>query len=450
MKKQFLFLIVLAAFGAEAAMTAKTAVTQRWPWSTAADIDFTLSGGEKCDVAVTASFKTNGVPVTIDLEHFGLVGDTWELEPGAYHLAWDPAAAGFDVGELKDFSVTVTPVENAATGARKWLVLDLVDGSWEYYADEPEGGWTNRTTNLYRGRKMVFRRIPAGTFQMGVTKAESDYLHANVGVGAVPENVSRAIPRHAVTLTHDYYIAIFKTTAEQYGHVLGESWTDGDFTPVIYVKSFYALRGERSAEFGWPEKGFAVTSDSLFAKARARFNNRFMIDLPTSAQWEKAARAETTTFWPQGGTTDSSYAACSNIVAQVTYSWFNDPECPAYYRTDVGLCAANAYGLYDCVGMRTEHVLDLVLPVEKNDTYAAAEAYMLRPDQSVDPVGAPYSATSRLLNRSNTPEPYRATLRRFCVSTYSVTDHTYGSGAISTWRFAIHLRPPRSFGGRWQ
>ena len=96
------------------AMTAKTSWTQRWPWNTKVDIDFTLVGGTKCDVAVTASFTTNGVAGTVDLERAGAKGDFWELEPGIHHLEWDPAAAGLDVAALKDFAVQVTPVEDAA------------------------------------------------------------------------------------------------------------------------------------------------------------------------------------------------------------------------------------------------------------------------------------------------------------------------------------------------
>ena len=87
------------------AMTAKTSWTQRWPWNTKVDIDFTLAGGTKCDVAVTATFTTNGVAGTVDLERAGAKGDFWELEPGIHHLEWDPAAAGLGVAQYSALSV---------------------------------------------------------------------------------------------------------------------------------------------------------------------------------------------------------------------------------------------------------------------------------------------------------------------------------------------------------
>ena len=91
---------LLGVYGATAAMTAKTSWTQRWPWNTKVDIDFTLAGGTKCDVDVSATFTTNGVPGAIDLVRAGVEGDLWELEPGIHHLEWDPAAAGLDVAAL--------------------------------------------------------------------------------------------------------------------------------------------------------------------------------------------------------------------------------------------------------------------------------------------------------------------------------------------------------------
>ena len=116
MRKTALALAVLPCV-LGAAMTAKTTWTQRWPWNTTVDVDFTLAGGTKCDVDVSATFTTNGVPGTIDLVRAGVEGDLWELEPGIHHLEWDPAVAGLDVAALKDFAVQVTPVEDAANGS---------------------------------------------------------------------------------------------------------------------------------------------------------------------------------------------------------------------------------------------------------------------------------------------------------------------------------------------
>ena len=80
-------------------------------------------------------------PVTLDLEQAGLEGDIWELTPGYHHLVWDSAKAGFDVQALTDFSVTATPVEDAAA-RRAWLVFDVATGRYDYLGEEaaPDGG----------------------------------------------------------------------------------------------------------------------------------------------------------------------------------------------------------------------------------------------------------------------------------------------------------------------
>ena len=292
-------------------MTAKTSWTQRWPWNTKVDIDFELSGGAKSDVAVTASFTTNGVAGTVDLERTGAKGDFWELEPGIHHLEWDPAAAGLDVAALKDFTVQVTPVEDAAN-VRKWLVIDLKDGEWEYAADEPSGsGWNQ---NAYKQGKMVFRRIPAGTFTAGLSADEVAYLDA---VGHA--SVNYYTPQKTMEISHDYYIAIYKTTVAQRARILNPSSTDTAMTPSVTTQTFYPhLRGSNNVDhIDWPVTRFAVKEGSVIDTFRARCGYRFWIDLPTSAQWEKAARAGTDTFWYNGGTIGTPYPECTNLVVQI-------------------------------------------------------------------------------------------------------------------------------------
>ena len=74
--KRFLACGLLLSLAAPllAGMTAQTSWTQRWPWETRVDVDVALAGGAKCDLAVTASFRTNGVPVTLDSRGMGALG----------------------------------------------------------------------------------------------------------------------------------------------------------------------------------------------------------------------------------------------------------------------------------------------------------------------------------------------------------------------------------------
>ena len=420
-----------AVFGATCAfgeMTAKTAWTQRWPWDTKVDVDFTLSGGEKCDIAVTASFTTNGTPGTVDLERTGAEGDFWELEPGRYHLVWDPAAAGLDAAELKNFAVTVTPVENASE-ARRWLVLSLTDGTWEYASEAPADGWTGE----YKTSKMVFRRIPAGSFTAGLTSEEVSYLDAENNGGN-----EYYIPQKTMTITHDYYIAIYKTTKAQFERFTNTASTSTDAKPQVSPSVFHPdLRGSNSVDgIDWPTTRFAVKKGSIIDNLRNRFSNRFWLDLPTSAQWEKAARAGTDTFWYNGGTVGTPYSECTNLVNEIAYSILQPDVKQQYTYVDVGSYLANSYGLCDTVGMRPEYVLDRF--VDQNT--AALETY--------DPVG-PTTGTSRVLRSQHNQFNHGLRYHTLAHIAKDTIDNTT-SGTYQAFRFAIHLRPPRSFCGMWK
>ena len=429
MKKILAMGTLACACCALGAMTAKTSWTQRWPWNTKVDIDFALSGGAKCDVAVTASFTTNGVPGTVDLERAGAKGDFWELEPGMHHLEWDPAATGLDVAALKDFAVQVTPVEDAAN-ARKWLVIDLKSGAWEYAADEPAGGGWNQ--NAYKQGKMVFRRIPAGTFTAGLSAEEVAYLDV---VGK--SSVNYYTPQKTMEITHDYYIAIYKTTIAQRARILNASSSDTSMIPSVTTQTFYPhLRGSNDVDhIDWPTTRFAVKAGSVIDTFRARCGYRFWIDLPTSAQWEKAARAGTDTFWYNGGTIGTPYPECTNLVVQIGRTRLQE-GIAEYSYSNVGSYLGNSYGLYDLVGMRLEYVLDRF--VDQN-TLAA---------ETVDPVG-PTGGTYRVMRSQHVQNGHG--LRYYALAQISALPvDDLRVNYQQSYRFAIHLRPPQSFGGKWK
>ena len=429
MRKILILAALLGAYGAGAAMTAKTSWTQRWPWNTKVDIDFELACGTKCDVDVVASFTTNGVAGTIDLVRAGVVGDLWELEPGFHHLEWDPAAAGLDVKVLKDFAVQVTPVEDA-TNMRKWLVIDLKNGTWEYASVEPDGGWNQ---DMYKQGKMVFRRIPAGTFTAGLTAAEVQYLDAAAG------NTSAGYytPQKTMEIAHDYYIAIFKTTTAQRARILNANSTSTDMLPAITSATYYPhLRGSNDVDhIDWPTTRFAVKNGSMIDTFRARCGYRFWIDLPTNAQWEKAARAGTDTFWYNGGTVETPYSDCTNLIVQIGRTRLEDGVA-LYSKVNVGSYLGNGYGLYDVLGMRPEYVLDRF--VDQNT--AASE--------TVDPIG-PTGGTRRIVRAQHVHDSHG--LRYYALTVINVENvANLSANTYQSYRFAIHLRPPQSFGGKWK
>ncbi len=430
MKRLAAFIIFAGSVCAYGAMTAKTSWTQRWPWNTKVDVDFILEGGEKCDVAVTASFTTNGVAGTFDLEKsFNVKGDFWELVPGQYNLSWDPVADGFDVSQLENFSVTVTPIEDAAT-VRKWLVLNIMDGTWQYASDEPDGGWAADV--LYMRERMVFRRIPAGTFVAGMSDEEAAYLDADC-------NVSNQLylPRRNVTISHDYYIAIFKTTFTQVNRLLSGVTYDSNYAYIGALVNYPALRGSNSVDaINWPLTKFSVKEGCIVDVLRDKFAGRFMIDLPTNAQWEKAARAGTSTYWYNGGTIDTPYSDCTNLIKAIGHTCVN-PSIGEWSGVSVGSYSPNPYGLYDVVGIRPEYVLDQYMtPAD-----AAAQTY--------DPVGGSASSASRVTRGTFVNKSHGLRYYTHAQYNYEGQDNTLVGQALAV-RFAVHLRPPRSFGGEWK
>ena len=444
--KRILSCVVLGTLVATASaeMTARTSWSQRWPWNAKVDIDFTLEGGAKCDVAVSASFKTNGVPASLDLEQAGLEGDIWELAPGYHHLVWNPEKSGIDVKTLTDFSVTVSPVENAVE-RRAWLVFDVASGSYSYLsASDAPATWDD---NIYRQQKIVFRRIPAGTFTLGYTAEQTARLRE-----LSPGNTTVILTAREVTLTSDYYISIYQITGGQINRLDPSAsyatqmtgWT-GDRLK-IGAGAHCFLRGSNAVEgVSWPTTKFHVTTNSWMGRFRARSGNRLMFDLPTSAQWQKAARPDARWFWydtPEygGGTVADTPETLTNVVGTIcqAVTLMATPNAAVYNPPPVaGKYQPNAWGLCDLIASRSESILDQWV----NSATAALE--------TLDPVGPTSNPQYRMLHNSFTAGKMFAVWAIPAVSRRE-TDHDTNTDTLDCFRMVIHLRPPQSFAGRWK
>jgi hypothetical protein len=150
-KAQLSFLVFFAALAASAATSiSNVVVNQRWPWSEKVDVDFILSG-DVSDVHVSARWDAHPEPYAL-----GMLND---CDPGHHRFTWDPSSSPFAGRTLTGFTVTVT---NEIV-VRTYAVIDLINGGCTYRSAPPEGGWTDE----YKSTKMVFRRIPAGTYTLG-------------------------------------------------------------------------------------------------------------------------------------------------------------------------------------------------------------------------------------------------------------------------------------------
>ena len=80
-----------------------------------------------------------------------------------------------------------------------------------------------------------------------------------------------------------------------------------------------------------------------------------IFDLPTSAQWEYACRAGTTTDLNSGKDYTQSNA---NEVGRNLHNWDDGKGAYNMYHTAVGSYVPNSWGLYDCHGNVAEWCLD--------------------------------------------------------------------------------------------
>jgi len=342
----FAALVLACAAFADGVSITNVFVRQRWPWSGVVDIDFTVKGG---NTGVKFLARCEGME-EFQLAEKDLIGDFDAVfEPGEHTMAWDPVRAGFGNRELKGFSVTVLPED------RTYLILNLYDGSYRYAAEPPAGGWLSDPANYQTN--IVFRRIPAGTRKLGF----SEDLRTLFGFTAA---YSRT---HTATLSSDYYMSVFMITKGQDDYAAARGAGN---VPTTYGTDrarkdlkYDALRGSTGDGIDWPNTEYAVSANSRIAAYRTITANTFpkewIIDLPTSVQWEHAARATTPDgqIYSVGGTSASSLSTITNLIDQIAV-WKHSYASEGLYSGAIGQKAPNGWGLYDMLGLYFVWCLD--------------------------------------------------------------------------------------------
>lgn len=154
----------------------------------------------------------------------------------------------------------------------------------------------------------------------------------------------------------------------------------------ICAADMVAWNSLRSADVQWPEgKHSDVKNWCTIQQLQAKSNGQ-LFDFPTSAEWEFAARAGTTTALPSGKAWSSANMAeigrmCDSINCITDKNdsgnaTFPSADCSIEHGAGmVGQYRPNAFGLYDTMG----NVLELCL-----DNYNAAEF----PFGGTDPKGS--------------------------------------------------------------
>lgn len=188
------------------------------------------------------------------------------------------------------------------------------------------------TVKLPGDVEMVLVSVPAGTFLMGSPEGERG-------------NVFNNETQHEVTLTQDYFLGKTEVTQAQWEAVMGEPMRSdcgndaiGDDYPV-----------------------FCVTWDRIAGPDGfiERLNEHLGTDvfrLPTEAEWERAARAGTTTRFSHGDVLECS-DECEPCAAHDPYMFWCGNVSP-FGPSPVGQKLSNAFGLHDMHGNLWEIVND--------------------------------------------------------------------------------------------
>jgi formylglycine-generating enzyme required for sulfatase activity len=217
------------------------------------------------------------------------------------------------------------------------------------------GAFEETTFTLPGDVPLVLVRIPAGTFTMGSPEDEAGRLDSEG-------------PQHEVTISQDFYLGKYEVTQAQWQAVMGspvpsgcDSYAVGDEYPV-YCVSWIDICG--ALDTCGEQDGFLKrVNDHLVATNQSDGD---ALRLPTEAEWEYAARADTTTrfFFGDGSECDEPCGSCATYE---DYMWWCGN---AYYNSSsrgpqpVGRKLANPWGLFDIHGNVWEWVRDVTAPYD--------------------------------------------------------------------------------------
>lgn len=302
---------------------------------------------ENSPAIVTVDIKTNNV--SIGGRYLQFMGDVNKLvQTGPHKVTWLPHKVwpGEDVqnvtAEVTAWSTNTPP---------DYMVVSLTGSEFAYYATEDQIP-LGVQDEVYKTKKMVFRKIPAAGVKW------------RMGSPATPEAEHAANEvAHEVTLTEDFYLAIYPMTQAQYktanwGHnPSGFQTGDGsDLRPVENL-CYGQVRGSKN----WPTDKHAVEDWTILGQMRAA-TKRDDFDIPLEAQWEFACRAghETSLYSGEAFTQTNAekLGRCSSNGGIPSGGWPASNVDTNSATAAVGTYQPNDWGLYDMLGNVQECCLD--------------------------------------------------------------------------------------------
>ena len=381
-----LFAACATASAASAAANIESAVQD--PATGKVTVRYTLDAPAVVTIDVTTNCEGRAVSIG-RAKVARAVGDVNMLisDTESVHTAyWLPFAE--DGSAAVDLGAADIVLRTWATNAPPdYMVIDLTNtGRIHYYEDVSELPY-GIESDAYRTDMFVMRRIHAANVEWEMSAGGS---------------------LHMVTLTNDYYIAVFEMTHQQCENITG--WAKGTdkysrfkeadslaTRPVDWMRlpSWADASQGMRFPFNWPnedrEVAHTVKDYCLVGKMRTKTGLGIYLDLPTEAQWEYAARAGTSrTALPDGtsltvetGGEDPGLSRYARYKYNGGYvkdagGTYSEPDyataTSANGTARVGSYEPNAWGLYDMLGNVAEWCLD---------RYAAFTS-----DPVTDPVGA--------------------------------------------------------------
>lgn len=406
--------LVVAVSGMDLFAENSVTVRQRWPWNQIVDIDVTI-GAHGSDYDLVATW--DGCPAGRTLRSIaGAYGD--------YHFTWDPRTAGLNSKTLNNFKVTLKPVNPSDRLFMAIWLTNTVDiaasaggtfyaGDITYYATLPLFGYNNSVEQ----RRLFFRRVRAYddngnqiVYTNGYEDAILDMPFPN-GATLTTLRTECPIALKEVRFSSDYWIMTMPIQA-------AAAWDtcmgfEGHVIPSVHTQSFRSnfgcnsvgyrgdhIRGHSTEGVSWPDNGFTVAPKSYVGQARAwmtrmgvfeKLGREMILDLPTSAQWETAARAGTDgrqIFAPKADAAGYGPITAASTPGDITNTlgnaWVDADLLPEHVHTvtkglsiwyfnryarghtsggkkavntNVARLDPNAWGLYDMPGIQKEWAL---------------------------------------------------------------------------------------------
>ena len=324
---------------------------QRYPWNGLVDIDFTLDSKATEPylmnvVAYDNVGKTNLPIRSVFTENISNTNNPCMVSKDATRIVWDASA---DLPNGFKCTNVLVMCQDARTikQDKLYCVIDISAGtnataySVSYLDSVPKGGWSDE----YKTKKIVLRRIDAGSFMMGSPESE---------IGRLSNEVY-----HKVTISKTFYITIFEITEAQYSLVKGGI----SMTTKPQLVNYASTRGDdltgtdrdTKSSFCWPDTK-TIYSKSFAGLLRIKTGiNSF--DLPTEAQWEYASKGDCVTAVNDGSTCTKENV---NVVGRnINNTTDGKGDVAATTTTTyVGLYVPNAFGIYDMLGNAAEWCRD--------------------------------------------------------------------------------------------